>query len=92
MKVLANNFYSMFRRVEPEIKDKIIQRIKTEGLSVKQAAAELNVSDKAIYRWIGAKGTVEPGLVEMNGLKREVAELKQIIGSLTLTMERGKKN
>ena len=33
----------------------------------------------AIYGWIGAKGTIEPGLVEMNKLRRENNELQQII-------------
>ena len=82
----------MPRQIAPEIKEKIINKIKAEGLSVAQAAQEFGVSLKTIYQWIGSNGTVEPGLVEMNRLKKENAELKQIIGSLTLGIERGKKN
>lgn len=82
----------MYHRIDPELKGRIIAKIKTEGLSVKQAAEEFGISVKAIYNWIGAKGTIEPGLVELNRLRREIGELKQIIGSMTLTMERGKKN
>lgn len=82
----------MSHRIDPEIKDRVIKKIKTEGMSVANASREFNISDNTIYGWIGARGTVEPGLVEMNRLRRENAELKQIIGSLTLNMERGKKN
>ena len=56
------------------------------------ASREFNISNNTIYGWIGARGTVEPGLVETNKLRKENAELKQIIGSLTLNLERGKKN
>lgn len=82
----------MSRRIDPEIKERVIKKIKTEGASVAEASREFGISDNTIYGWIGSKGTIEPGLVEMNRIKRENAELKQIIGALTLTMERGKKN
>jgi transposase-like protein len=82
----------MARKIDPEIKERVIKKIKSEGLSVTQAAKEFSLSTNTIYTWIGSRGTVEPGLVEMNRLKRENNELKQIIGSLTLNMERGKKN
>ncbi len=82
----------MGRKIDPELKERIVKKIKTEGLSVADAAKEFDLSSNTIYAWIGARGTVEPGLVEMNRLKRENNELKQIIGALTLSMERGKKN
>lgn len=82
----------MSRKIDPEIKERVIKKIKSEGLSVAEAAKEFGLSNNTIYAWIGSKGTIEPGLVEMNRLKRENNELKQIIGSLTLNMERGKKN
>lgn len=82
----------MSRKIDPELKERIIKKIKAEGLSVSNAAKEFGLSSNTIYAWIGAKGSVEPGLVEMNKLKKENAELKQIIGALTLNMERGKKN
>lgn len=82
----------MARRIDPETKERVIKKIKSEGLSVTEAAKEFGLSSNTIYAWIGSRGTVEPGLVEMNKLKRENNELKQIIGSLTLNMERGKKN
>ena len=82
----------MARKIDQEIKERIIKKIKSEGLSVMDASREFNISNNTIYGWIGAKGIIEPGLVEMNKLRRENNELKQIIGALTLNMERGKKN
>jgi len=82
----------MARRIDLEIKERIVKKIKSEGLSVRDAAREFDISDNTIYGWIGARGKIEPGLVELNRLKRENNELKQIIGALTLNMERGKKN
>lgn len=80
------------RIISSEIKDRIINKIKNEGLSVAEAAREFGVGAKAIYSWIGTKGKVEPGALEVARLRREITELKQIIGALMLNSERGKKN
>lgn len=82
----------MYKRIDPAIKDRIIDKIKNDGMSVKEASVEFGISIKAIYNWIGAKGRVEPGALEMGKLRRENECLKQIIGQLLLDSERGKKN
>lgn len=82
----------MSKRINEEIKHKIIERIRNEGLSVSKASEEFGITRNAIYRWIGAKAKGEPSILEIAKLKKENAELKQIIGGLTLDMERGKKN
>jgi transposase len=82
----------MSKRINEEIKRKIIERIRNEGLSVPKASAEFGLSRNTIYNWIGAKTEGEPSILEIAKLKKENAELKQIIGGLTLDMERGKKN
>jgi len=82
----------MNRKINPEIKDRIIAKIKNDGLSVREAAAEFGISTNAIYNWIGAKGRSEPGLLELAKLKRENEFLKQLLGQLLLDQERGKKN
>jgi transposase-like protein len=82
----------MSKRISEEIKQKIVERIRNEGLSVPKAAEEFGISRNAIYRWIGAKAKGEPSILEISKLKKENAQLKQIIGGLTLEMERGKKN
>ena len=82
----------MSKRISEEIKQKIIERIRNEGLSVPKASEEFGISRNAIYNWIGAKAKGEPSILEISKLRKENAELKQIIGGLTLNMERGKKN
>jgi len=82
----------MSKRINEEIRQKIINKIRDEGLSVPKAAQKFGVSPNAIYGWIGAKARGEPSILELSKLKKENAELKQIIGGLTLNMERGKKN
>ncbi|MBU2025630.1 MAG: transposase [Patescibacteria group bacterium] len=82
----------MSKRISEEIKHKIIERIRNEGLSVPKASEEFGISRNAIYRWIGAKARGEPSVLEVSKLKKENLELKQIIGGLTLEMKRGEKN
>ena len=82
----------MSKRINEEIKQKIIDRIRSEGLSAPKASEEFGISRNTIYNWIGAKTKGEPSILELAKLKKENVELKQIIGGLTLNMERGKKN
>ncbi len=81
----------MSKRISEEIKRKIVDRIRNEGLSVPQAATEFGLSRNTIYHLIGSKAEGESSILELAKLKKENAELKQIIGGLTLDMERGKK-
>ncbi len=82
----------MYKRIDPAIKERIIDKIKNSGLTVREASAEFGISVHAIYNWIGAKGRTEPGVLEIGKLRRENETLKQIIGQLLLDTERGKKN
>jgi transposase-like protein len=82
----------MSKRINQEIKQKIIDRIRSEGLTVPMASQEFGISRNTIYNWIGAKSEGDPSILEIGKLKKENTELKQIIGGLTLHMERGKKN
>lgn len=76
-----------------ELKEEIINKIKTEGITAVEAAKRYGIDVNNIYRWVssgisGARGN----LFEVNRLKRENRELKQIIGELLFEKERGKKN
>lgn len=82
----------MSKRISEGIKKKIIERIRSEGLSVPEAAEEFGLSRNTIYNWIGARAEGQPSVLEIAKLKKENAQLKHIIGGLTLDMERGKKN
>jgi len=82
----------MAKRIDQDAKNRIIDKLKSEGLSVKQASVEFGISTNTLYGWLGTKGGGDPSVLEIAKLRRENNELKQLIGGLTLGMERGKKN
>jgi transposase-like protein len=81
------------QKIAPEIKEQIINRIKNDGISVVQAAKEHGISDVTIYGWIAKKTKGQPTLSEVIKLKRENAQLLQLVGEITLKLsETQKKN
>lgn len=84
----------MSKIINQDIKDKVIKKIRDEGLSVAQAADEFGLSRNTIYGWVSParNAKVDPGIMELSRLRRENNELKQIIGGIMLSAERGKKN
>lgn len=77
--------------IAPEIKDQIINRIKNDGVSVSQAAQEHGVSENTIYAWIAKKTDGQPTLSENIKLKRENAQLLQLVGEITLKLSETQK-
>jgi len=80
-----------FHVIPKETKEQILHRIKDEGISVSQAAAEHGVSTKTIYNWMRGSTIVNHSTLEINKLKRENKDLAELIGHLTLNLERTKK-
>jgi transposase-like protein len=83
----------MAKSIPKELKNEILTKIKVEGLSGAEAARRYGINVKNIYRWLadGVDGTSSQ-LLELNRLKRENQQLKQMIGQLLLDHERGKKD
>lgn len=76
-----------------ELKEEIIGKIKSEGITAVEAGKRYGISATNIYRWISAGvGGQNREIWEMNRLKRENRELKQIIGEMMFEKERGKKD
>lgn len=73
-------------KISKEIKDEVINKIKHEGLSVSETANQYGISSRTIYGWLGAKAQGSVSILEFNKLKKENAQLKQIIGDLTIRM------
>lgn len=76
-----------------ELKEEIINKIKSEGITAVEVAKRYGIDVNNIYRWVssgvaGAKGN----LFEISRLKRENRELKQIIGEMLFEKQRGKKD
>lgn len=76
-----------------EFKEEVVNKLKTDGITATEAANRYGVNSKNVYRWLsrGVGGTGS-GQLELNRLKRENYQLKQLIGELCFEKERGKKN
>lgn len=74
------------------MKEQILHRIRTEGISAAQAAKEHAVSVQTVYAWLRRSTTLPSNILQMNKLQRENAELKRLLGQAMLMNERSKKN
>lgn len=81
-----------FKFIPKEIKEQILKRIKEEGITVTQAASDAGISSKTIYNWMRSKTLSDGSVLEISRLKRENRELLEIIGRLTHSLTRSKKN
>lgn len=79
--------------IAKELKEEIVGKIKAEGISAAEAGRRYGVNVTNIYRWLsqGVAGA-ESSILEINRVKRENKDLKQIIGQLLLEKSRGKKD
>ncbi len=78
-------------RIAPDVKEQIINRIKNEGVTVVEAAKEHGVSENTIYAWIAKKTDGQPTLSEIIKLKKENAQLFQLLGEITLKLSETQK-
>jgi transposase-like protein len=79
-------------RISPEIKEQIIHRIRTEGVSAAEAAREHAVSLPTVYAWLRRSTVLPSNILQFNKLRRENEELKRLLGQAMLMNERSKKN
>jgi transposase-like protein len=80
------------RYIPKDLKEQILQRVKEEGVSVAQAARDAGINPKTIYNWMQRNTAGDRSYLEISRLKRENTELLTIIGKLTQTLEKSKKN
>ena len=73
------------------MKDQILGRIKNDGVSVAQASEDHGVSAKTIYTWLTKGVSDQPSWSEVAKLKKENAQLKQLLGELTVQMSMSQK-
>jgi len=79
-------------KISSDVKEQILNRIKNEGISVKQAANDHGLSDRTIYGWLSKGVAGQPSLVEYSKLKRENQALKEMLGEVTMELKRSQKN
>lgn len=81
----------MAQKISKEIRDKIVDKIKSEGWSAYQASKEFNIAVSTIYGWL-EKGKIGADTLKLGKLQRENQQLKMIIAELMLESGKGKKN
>lgn len=81
----------MFQPIAKEIKEEILHKIKVEGFTVNDAAKKYGISTKTIYGWLFRQNEKAPSVLEVSRLKRENQQLKEIIGMLTMEIEKQKR-
>lgn len=76
-----------------EIKQEVINKIKNEGMSVREASIVYEASPKCIYSWL--RGEIVDGnrnlILENNRLKKQLEIAERVIGRMTLEVTRPKK-
>ena len=81
----------MSEPIAKEIKDQILFRIKSDGVSGAQAARDAGINAKTVYGWLANEASGSISILELNRLKRENEGLCKIIGKLTLELDKVKK-
>jgi len=76
--------------IAKEVKEEILAKVKS-GESVIDLGKQYGVSEKTIYNWLRGKVTNKVSWLEVAKLKRENQQLREIIGILTLEIEKSKK-
>jgi len=79
------------RRIAPEIKEQILKRIKDDGITVAQAAADHGLHETTIYDWLSKGVASIPTLRELRSLKKENAMLKELVGEITVKLSHAQK-
>ena len=79
------------QNIAPDLKEQIINRIKNEGVTVIQAAKDHGISEGTIYTWLAKKVNGSPTLAENIKLKRQVDQLFQLVGEMTLKLSETQK-
>lgn len=78
--------------VNPSRKAEIVAKIRDEGMRVRDAATQYNVSSKSIYSWL-REGVVDGNrnlILENNRLKKENEQLYKLLGRATAEMQKSK--
>jgi len=77
-------------KISRDLKNQILERVKTSGKSIREIAGEHGLSPTCIYSWL-KEGAVGATSREVIKLEKENRELKQIIGELTVQLGVGQK-
>jgi transposase-like protein len=85
-----------FKKIPSEVKSTILRQVKNDGRSLIDAAQEFGVSTKTISNWLKSEVdesgvSLSSYLSKIHRLEKEKEDLVQIIGALSIVVERVKK-
>ena len=84
-----------YKRVPEELKQKILEAVKHDGLSVRKASQEYGVSQQTVHLWIKKESvglwTNSYTLWEIRRLKKDKEDLLCLIWALTAELDKTKK-
>lgn len=82
----------MAKHVEAALRQQVLADIKN-GTKVSEAKSKYGVSENAIYGWLRSQAdNTGTSALEVARLRRENAELKEIVGLFALEKKRAEKN
>jgi len=82
----------MAKHIDAALRQRVLEAIKN-GMKVSEARDEFGVSDNAIYAWLKKQADNSgTSSLEVAKLRKENAELKEIIGMFALDKRRAEKN
>lgn len=76
--------------INKEVKQEILGKVKS-GKTVKEIATQYGVCDRTIYAWLKRGISDNVSLLELGKFKKENQILKEIVGALSVELERLKK-
>jgi transposase-like protein len=74
-----------YNKVSRDIRNQILERVKTSGKSIAEISEEHGIGKTTIYEWL-RESTGETPSRDLIKLVKENKELKQIIGELTVQL------
>ena len=74
-------------KVSKDLRNQILERVKTSGKSIAEISTEHGIGKTTIYEWL-RESTGEAPLRDLIKLQKENRELKQIIGELTIQLQK----
>lgn len=74
-----------YNKVSKDLKNQILERVKTSGKSIAEISQEHGIGKTTIYEWL-RESTGEAPTRDLMKLTKENRELKQIIGELTVQL------
>lgn len=74
-----------YNKVSRDIRNQILERVKTSGKSIAEISQEHGIGKTTIYEWL-RESTGEVPSRDLIKLEKENRELKQIIGELTVQL------